>query len=492
MNNIILAMLLYCSFFELSAQTPVYEMDLVNGTIITTCGGLFTDSNPGSGHYGDNENFQVTFCSNNGSDLLNFNFGSGSNLTNERIHPSDTLYIYDGIGTGGTLLAAVTGTASETNRLMVLGGSTGDFLSLSSCITFVFVSDGADNEDGWAAGITCVPSSSCSGNPPASDLFGGAPFICNFDVYCGTTSAAFGEDYPGNLLGNTGGSCPGPLFAGTLQNNSWLQFEASAANVSFDVTVSNCGTDGIQIAIFDYDPATGVFTRLSPCALSDGGNNGTFTLTGAGLVPGDNYYIMVDGNAGAVCNYTISANSGVAVANAGPDQTVCGTATLAASGTGSWSVVSGSGTFANPNSPTTTVSALAASNTFRWTTSSTACGIVSDDVIITNSCPCTISLIAAGAQTACVPATNAYTQEVTVTYSNPPASGTILVNGQSFTVTASPQTVTLTNLTANGLGINVTASFSASPSCAATQNALFIAPVACSGSPCTPDNGTWD
>lgn len=93
--------------------------------------------------------------------------------------------------------------------------------------------------------------------------------------------------------------------------------------------------------------------------------------------------------------------------------------------------------------------------------------------------PCAISGITAGAQTACVPATNTYTQAVTVTYANPPAGGQLSVNGQNFAITSSPQTVILSGLTANGAGVNVTASFTAEPACTFTANNLFTAPASC-------------
>lgn len=77
------------------------------------------------------------------------------------------------------------------------------------------------------------------------------------------------------------------------------------------------------------------------------------------------------------------------IANAGPDQALCANnASLAAntplSGTGTWSVISGSGTFDNPNSPTTTVSGLTAgANTFVWTLLNGACSDSRDTVVIT-------------------------------------------------------------------------------------------------------------
>lgn len=104
---------------------------------------------------------------------------------------------------------------------------------------------------------------------------------------------------------------------------------------------------------------------------------------------------------------------------------------------------------------------------------------------------CSISAITAGAQTPCVSSNNTYTQAVTITYTNPPASGTLDVNGQSFAITTSPQTVTLTGLVSDGNAVNVTASFSANAGCTLTSNNLFTAPTACNAS-CNPDNGTWD
>ena len=104
---------------------------------------------------------------------------------------------------------------------------------------------------------------------------------------------------------------------------------------------------------------------------------------------------------------------------------------------------------------------------------------------------CTVDAITAGTQTSCDPATNTYTQQVIVTYTNAPTTGTLNVNGQTFSITASPQTVTLTGLTADGAAVNVQATFSDSPTCLLDVNSLFTAPAACNSS-CTPNNGTWN
>ena len=85
-------------------------------------------------------------------------------------------------------------------------------------------------------------------------------------------------------------------------------------------------------------------------------------------------------------NYTGS----ITVSNAGADQTVCAnSATLAANtavnGVGTWSVISGSGSFANSNNPTTSVSGLqSGNNVFRWVISNGACNPSTDDVSVTS------------------------------------------------------------------------------------------------------------
>ncbi|MFN7930654.1 MAG: choice-of-anchor Q domain-containing protein [Blastocatellia bacterium] len=85
---------------------------------------------------------------------------------------------------------------------------------------------------------------------------------------------------------------------------------------------------------------------------------------------------------------TLSANP--TTANAGPDQNVCATsATLAAntptSGTGAWSIVSGTGgSFVNAASPTSTFNGTAGTTyTLRWTISNSPCTASADDVVIT-------------------------------------------------------------------------------------------------------------
>ena len=85
----------------------------------------------------------------------------------------------------------------------------------------------------------------------------------------------------------------------------------------------------------------------------------------------------------------------------------------------------------------------------------------------------------AGAQSSCNPGTSTYSQQVVVVYEHPPASGTLDVNGQSFPIVGSPQTVVLLGLEANGETVDVSASFSEDTECTLTEPNLFTAPIDC-------------
>jgi hypothetical protein len=354
----------------------------------------FADEGADATHYTNaNADYSITFCVPAGK-LLKFDFGCGSNLTTERIHNSDTLFIYNGSSTSSPLLYKITGNSANSFRLPYLKeSSSAVILSPSNCITFRFKTNASNNDDGWDACITCVDEINCgNGNLPASDLFLGAPTICNFTNYCGTTSGDFGADMPVNL-NTAGGNCPSGLnFLGTVENNSWLKFQATSTSAAFDFNVALGGSclNGIQTAIFSYNGSS--LTRVSNCALSDGAHSGNFTLSStSSLTIGETYYLMIDGNAGDICDYTINASSGVVVADAGVDQSVCtSNTTLNASaivGTGTWSVISGSGTFADPNSNSTTVTGLTGGiNEFQWTVSNSLCGTISDNILIDAGC----------------------------------------------------------------------------------------------------------
>ena len=162
----------------------------------------------------------------------------------------------------------------------------------------------------------------CGSNPPAGNSCATATPICELNGYCGNTSAS----YTANTWGASGAlfgcgflgleSCPGTgltgVFCGSIENNSFLQFVASSTSISFDVWVNSSTLGyGIQILIFSAVNCSGNITQYGPCYNPGVVQPGPVNITAGGLTPGNTYYIMIDGNAGDVCNYTIGANTGI-------------------------------------------------------------------------------------------------------------------------------------------------------------------------------------
>ena len=94
---------------------------------------------------------------------------------------------------------------------------------------------------------------------------------------------------------------------------------------------------------------------------------------------------------------------------------------------------------------------------------------------------CSIADVAIGVQSPCHPGTNTFGQTLTVTFENPPASGALVINGQAFSIGTSPMTVTLTNLPATGLPVDLDVHFSGDSDCSYTIPQAFTAPVSCCG-----------
>lgn len=163
----------------------------------------------------------------------------------------------------------------------------------------------------------------------SNDECADALYICDINGYSASTSASYTPDRPDNMRGNNedinGNNMPdgvntggifgqgGPWGTGAsafdvvIDNNSWIKFTASNTTATLDVNVSNCFTgNGIQMQIFEGVNCTN-FTPVSNFEESASG----FIITANNLTIGNDYYLMVDGFAGDICNYTITANSGV-------------------------------------------------------------------------------------------------------------------------------------------------------------------------------------
>lgn len=157
---------------------------------------------------------------------------------------------------------------------------------------------------------------------PDNDDCVNAQQICDLNGYGGVTSSAYTVDSPDNMcgIGNPLAPTPGCVF-GTgytgaspvqLDNNSWLQFTAGATTAELFVEISSCQNgNGMQMQIFEGTNCTN-FTPVSNFLETTSSQ----TVLATGLTIGNTYYIVVDGFAGDICSYTITATSGVQVVEA--------------------------------------------------------------------------------------------------------------------------------------------------------------------------------
>lgn len=182
----------------------------------------------------------------------------------------------------------------------------------------------------------------------------------------------------------------------------------SGSTVNFTATPFDGGTNPTYQWMVDGAPVSGSGTTFSSSSLQ-------------------NQDVVSVKMTSTSCNVTVASNS-IAItvdaqpspANAGPDQTIAITSTsLAATnptvGSGTWTLVSGSATIADPSAYNSSVMGLSTgANTFVWTVSNQTCPSVSDTMVVNVGSTPSVGQIS-GTTT---PATGS-----TVTYSIPSISG---------------------------------------------------------------------
>lgn len=230
---------------------------------ITACSGTFYDSGGAGGQYSNNEYTKTTYCSGS-TDCISFNF------TSFNIESGwDYLDVYDGASTSSPYIDSYTGT--ELNGVTLT--------SSSSCLTFVFDSDGLGTAAGWSAAISCA---ACPPPPPpvSQDCAGGTS-ICSDASFSGNSDGyGFIEE-----LNSSNDDC----LSGENQT-SWYFFEAATAGtLEFGIKPQN-GTDDYDFAMWGPYPSGSTPTAICPpagapvrCSYSAGAPN---PATGTGLMSG--------------------------------------------------------------------------------------------------------------------------------------------------------------------------------------------------------------
>jgi len=235
-SNTLFGSLILSAVITLSAQAQTVPIS-DGGTMQIACDGpehTFTDSDASGTGYLPDENLTITFCS-QGGNSMNFYADLNAGGTWD-IDPSDTLYIYDGPDAQSPLLGAFN---SATDPDGILMASTLD--NTSGCLTFVFISDGAGEGEGWSGVIECQtvwqPYSVSIISVPAA-----LPTDSDYVDICVTDSVmlvAVG-DFPysgagnGGYVQNNGNTFfkwvlgDGSSFEGTGLDTVWYQFNQQA------------------------------------------------------------------------------------------------------------------------------------------------------------------------------------------------------------------------------------------------------------------------
>ncbi|HRH35945.1 MAG TPA: hypothetical protein PKY12_12850, partial [Catalimonadaceae bacterium] len=181
--------------------------------------------------------------------------------------------------------------------------------------------------------------------------------------------------------------CPADSANVTITVNTIVQAIAGP-----DQTVC---TTGVVVA-GNFPPTNGTtrWTRLTGTGLVNSPNSRATAITLLGLGTSTyEYKITVPGCGDTKDTLAINRIAPPTTANAGQNQTVCTNSTTMQAnsptdGTGTWTLVSGTGSIAEPNNPATVINGLSVGdNVFQWTISNEPCTSSSQNVTITYQLP---------------------------------------------------------------------------------------------------------
>lgn len=172
----------------------------------------------------------------------------------------------------------------------------------------------------------------CSGTPCALPV----PAV-NAQDACILPNPAALDCYFGATTFDTPVSFP-PSWCSAIHNNHFFAFTADAATATFEICTYGCAEgNGIQAAVLSTTDCIN-FQFVSAC-LGDIPSGTCQNLVANGLIPGEVYYICIDGSAGAICDYSIN---GVNPTINGPTNSVClpsaPTSTYTTNTTSTWTI----------------------------------------------------------------------------------------------------------------------------------------------------------
>jgi len=171
-------------------------------------------------------------------------------------------------------------------------------------------------------GLAQQPPGSCPGNmAPLAPFCSQACVLCDIDGYVGMN------------VNQSQWEAPPQFCAPQFHSIQWIGFVAGSASISFSITTLMCDDgNGLQAGIYRTVDCTS-WVSVSNC---DPGFTST-VLNASGLVPGNTYFFVIDGNAGDECEFQIDVLSGSATAPpVVGTPVIAGPANLCTGGTGTY------------------------------------------------------------------------------------------------------------------------------------------------------------
>ncbi|MCD6019862.1 MAG: hypothetical protein K0S53_2983 [Bacteroidetes bacterium] len=251
-----------CGFIFICLFTIVLNAQTYNintGGTISTCSGTFYDAG-GTGNYGNNEDYTITFCPATAGQVIQVAFTSFS--TENWSATYDRLTIYDGNSTAATQIGSYAGTGSP-------GTVSASASNSSGCLTFRFRSDGGSVYSGWVATISCIAAP-----PPVINGTTGNYTLCSATFY---DSGGSGSGYSNSEARTTvfcpssAGQCIKAVFTSfNLEDNfdylsvydgnstsaPMLLGSSFTAASPGSITATSVNTTGCLTFIFSSDGAT--------------------------------------------------------------------------------------------------------------------------------------------------------------------------------------------------------------------------------------------
>ncbi|HLO55376.1 MAG TPA: PKD domain-containing protein, partial [Saprospiraceae bacterium] len=316
------------------------------------------------------------------------------------------------IGTGSWSIVSGTGGSitTPTNASSGFTGTAGTTYTLRWTISNAPCTASTDD-----VVITFTASPTIANAGPDQNVCGTSATLAGNSPMTGTGSWSIVSGLGGSIVTPTSANSAFTGTAGITYTLRWTISNAPCPTSTDDVvivftedpTTANAGPDqnicGASATLAANTPVIG--TGSWSIVSGTGGSITTPTSPSSGFTgtAGNNYTLRWTISnapcAASTDDVVINFSGGATIANSGPDQTICSTsATLAGNspmiGTGSWSIVSGTGgSITTPTSPSSGFTGTAGTTyTLRWTIANPPCAASTDDVIITLTANPTVSV----------------------------------------------------------------------------------------------------